>query len=121
MTTRLTRCETEVMDVVWRKGRVTVQDVCDALERSLSYSTVMTTLRTLHSKRKVVSRTKVSRAHVYEPLVSREEVCRGVAEDLKEHLLHGSLKSFVLNLIQGASSSDVAELRKAIETLEQSQ
>ena len=64
---RLTKCELEVMDVVWRRGRVTVQDVVDSLDRSLAYTTVMTTLKILEEKRGVVNRVKQGRAYVYEP------------------------------------------------------
>ena len=55
---RLTRYELELMDVLWRLGQGTVQDVCDNLNRELAYTTVMTTLRLLHSKKKVLKRVK---------------------------------------------------------------
>lgn len=115
---QLTRCETEVMDVVWRLERATVQDVCDALERPLAYTTVMTMLNILHKKRKVLTRKKDGRAFVYSPAVSRDQVCESVSADLKQHLLKGSLQSFVLNLIQDESADDIAALKKAIEELE---
>src|SRR3978361_2133798 len=73
---RLTRCELELMDVLWQKGEATVQEVCDQLTRPLAYTTVMTTLGLLHSKKKVLKRVKRGRAHVYQPLISRDEVSR---------------------------------------------
>jgi predicted transcriptional regulator len=117
---QLTRCELEVMDVLWERGRCTVQDVCDALERPLAYTTVMTTLNILQSKRRVLKRIKVSRAFVYEPIVKRDEVCKSVAADLKQHLVKGSVKSLVLNLIedQPMSPGEIAEIKAAIERLE---
>ena len=117
---RLTRCELEVMDVVWRKGRVTVQDVVDALERSLAYTTVMTTLKILEEKRRVVTRVKQGRAYVYEPIVTRQQVGESMAGELTRSLFSGSVKSLVLNLLEtGAmSQEDIDELRKAIESLE---
>ena len=39
----LTKCEAEVMDVVWEMQCVTVNDVVDHLDRDLAYTTVMTT------------------------------------------------------------------------------
>jgi len=117
---QLTRCELEVMDVLWERGRCTVQDVCDALERPLAYTTVMTTLNILQSKRRVLKRIKVSRAYVYEPIVKRDDVCKSVATDLKQHLVKGSVKSLVLNLIedQPMSAEEIAEIKAAIERLE---
>lgn len=117
---RLTKCELEVMDIVWRKGRVTVQDVVDALERSLAYTTVMTTLKILEEKRRVVKRIKQGRAYVYEPVVTREQVGRSMAGELTQRLFHGSVKSLVLGMIEAESmsQSDIEELKEAIASLE---
>lgn len=117
---QLTRCELEVMDVVWNRGRATVQEVCDGLERPLAYTTVMTTLKILESKRKVLRRVKVGRAFVYEPVVGRDAVCRSVVDDLKQRLVRGSVKSLVLNLIEDPSmtAGEIAEIKAAIERLE---
>ena len=116
----LTKCELELMNVVWSKGRVTVQDVVDALDRSLAYTTVMTTLKVLDAKRGVLKKTKVGRAFVYEATVTREEVSRALAENLTQHLYRGSVKSFVLSLMDGGamSKSDIHELKRAILDLE---
>lgn len=117
----LTRCELEVMDVVWERGKATVQDVCDGLERDLAYTTVMTTLKVLEEKRKVLRRTKQGRAYLYEPIVSREDVGRSVTADLKEKLFRGSAKSLVLSLMEDEelSPSDIDELKSAIASLEE--
>ena len=117
---RLTKCELEIMDVVWQLGRGTVQDVCDHLERPLAYTTVMTMLRILESKRGVVRRTKQGRAFVYEPVVSRDAVSCSLALELKERFFGGSAKSLVLNLLESESltKSDLQELRDAIRVLE---
>ncbi|WP_417379327.1 BlaI/MecI/CopY family transcriptional regulator [Gimesia sp.] len=116
----LTKCELEVMDVVWRKGRATVQDVVDSLERPLAYTTVMTTLKILDEQRDVVHRMKQGRAYVYEPAVSREEISNSMAADLTQRLFGGSVKSFVLSLVESdsMSQSDIEELKQAIESLE---
>ncbi|WP_417385987.1 BlaI/MecI/CopY family transcriptional regulator [Gimesia sp.] len=116
----LTKCELEVMDVVWQKGRATVQDVVDSLERPLAYTTVMTTLKILDEQRDVVRRRKEGRAYVYEPVVSREEISSSMAADLTQRLFGGSVKSFVLSLVESdsMSQSDIEELKQAIESLE---
>ncbi|WP_278467654.1 BlaI/MecI/CopY family transcriptional regulator [Gimesia maris] len=116
----LTKCELEVMDVVWRKGRATVQDVVDSLERPLAYTTVMTTLKILDEQRDVVRKKKQGRAYVYEPAVSREQISSSMAADLTQRLFGGSVKSFVLSLVESdsMSQSDIEELKQAIESLE---
>jgi predicted transcriptional regulator len=108
------------MTVVWQKGRATVQDVVESLERPLAYTTVMTTLNILAEKRGVVRRNKQGRAYVYEPTVSQQAVCRSMVGDLKKHLFGGSIKSLMLSLIEpdAISSADLEELKAAIRSLE---
>lgn len=117
----LTKCELEVMEVVWRKRRVTVQEVCDSLSRDLAYTTVMTTLKVLEEKRGVLQREKSGRAYVYEPVVAREDVRQHMAGDLTQRLFAGSVKSLVLSLLgtQQVSKSDIRQLKQVIESLDQ--
>jgi predicted transcriptional regulator len=113
----------EVMDIVWDSKQASVQDVVDRLERTLAYTTVMTTLKILEKKKAIVRKAKSGRAYVYEPLISREEVSRNMAAQLSQHLYKGSLKSFVLSLIdsKSMSPSEINELKRAIKTLEKSE
>ena len=47
---KLHRLELEVMKVVWRLGKATVNDVRDALKQPLAYTSVATTLNHLEKK-----------------------------------------------------------------------
>lgn len=120
-TPRLTRCELELMDVLWQKGEATVQEVCDELRRPLAYTTVMTTLSLLHSKKNVLKRVKRGRAHVYQPVVSRDEVSRAVLSDLRDVLFADQLPMLVLGLLEDGqfSQDDVQALKAAIHKVEQ--
>jgi BlaI family penicillinase repressor len=117
---RLTRCELELMDVLWQKGEATVQEVCDELTRPLAYTTVMTTLGLLHSKKKVLKRVKRGRAHVYQPLISRDEVSRAVLSDLRDVLFADQIPMLVLGLLEDGqfSQADVEALKAAIRKVE---
>lgn len=67
--------EAAVMDAVWNAGApVSVRDVLERLapQRTLAYTTVMTTLDRLHSKGWLI-REQVGRAYRYEADGSREE------------------------------------------------
>lgn len=118
---QLTKCELEVMEVVWDLGTATVQDVVDRLDRALAYTTVMTTLKILEEKNRVARLRKNGRAYVYEPTVTREDVCRSMTTDLTERLFGGSVASHVLSLIDGRSMtrSDIEHLKRAIRELEE--
>ena len=117
---RLTRYELELMDVLWELGEGSVQEVCDKLERPLAYTTVMTTLTLLSTKKRILDRQKCGRAFIYRPRVSREEVSRSMISDLRDVLFGKQLPSLVLNLLseEPVSESDLASLRAALEKLE---
>jgi BlaI family transcriptional regulator, penicillinase repressor len=118
---RLTRYELELMHVLWEKGEATVQEVCDRLGRPLAYTTVMTTLRLLHSKKKVLKRVKRGRAHVYQPIVSREDVSNSVIRDLQSVLFGDRLPTLMVGLLESGkfTPEDVESLKAAVEKLEQ--
>jgi len=109
------------MDVLWRRGEGTVQDVCDELPRPLAYTTVMTTLRLLHSKKKVLKRTKRGRAHVYRPAVSRDEVSRTVLAELQDVLFRDHLSGLVLGLLEDGkfTEDDIQALKMALKKVEE--
>ncbi len=117
---RLTRYELELMGVLWQLGEGTVQDVCDKLGRPLAYTTVMTTLRLLHSKKKVLKRVKRGRAHVYQPIVTRDDVSRSVIRDLQSVLFADRLPTLMLGLLENGqfSQEDVDSLKAALQRVE---
>ena len=118
--TSLTPCEAEAMNVVWSRGAVTVQDVVDAIERPLAYTTVMTTLKILEDKGFVARGEKRGRAFVYRPIVSSESASNSTVNELADRFFDGSVKSMVLSLIKTRqiTSSELDELRAAIDALE---
>lgn len=111
------------MDVLWTLGEGTVQDVCDRIERDLAYTTVMTTLNLLVTKKNVLSRIKRGRAFVYTPLVSRDEVSRSILSDLKAVLFGNQLPTMMLSLMDHSeiSPQDSEVLKEAIRKLEKNQ
>jgi predicted transcriptional regulator len=108
------------MNVVWSRGAVTVQDVVDAIERPLAYTTVMTTLKILEDKGFVARGEKRGRAFVYRPIVSSESASNRTVNELADRFFDGSVKSMVLSLIKTRqiTSSELDELRAAIDALE---
>ncbi len=111
------------MNILWTLGQGTVQDVSDNLGRELAYTTVMTTLNLLATRKKVLSRVKEGRAYLYKPLVSREEVSRSVLSDLKSILFGSKMPALVLNMLAESETSekDAVILRDALRKLEENQ
>lgn len=115
----LTKCEAEVMDVVWDKGSVTVNDVVESIDRDLAYTTVLTTMKILEDKKIVRRGPKIGRAFTYKPKVSREEVREGMIKSLADQLFGGSTRSLVLSLLQSdaVSAEDIEAVKKAADRL----
>jgi predicted transcriptional regulator len=80
--------ETEIMEVVWDLGEVTVRDVHSRLQadRAIAYTTVMTTLGRLSDKG-LVRRVEEQPAHRYLPLVSREQYARSTVKSVVDWLI----------------------------------
>lgn len=115
----LTKCEAEVMDVVWDKESVTVNDVVETIERDLAYTTVLTTMKILEDKKIVRRGKKIGRAFTYTAKVSREQVREGMLKSLADQLFGGSTRSLVLSLLQSdaVSAADIEAVRNAADKL----
>lgn len=115
----LTRCEAEVMEIVWDKESVTVNDVVDSIKRDLAYTTVLTTMKILEDKGIVRRGKKIGRAFTYTAEVSREQVREGMLKSLADQLFGGSARSLVLSLLQSdaVSADDIEAVKRAAERL----
>jgi predicted transcriptional regulator len=106
------------MQVIWEKGPGTVQQVLDALVDPpiLAYNTVLTTIRILERKG-YVEHSKDGRAHVYNPLVEREEASRSEIRHLVSRFFQDSHEDLVLNILEdrGIAPDELNRLRKMLE------
>lgn len=111
--------ESEIMDVVWDAGEVTVRDVHRALNenRPIAYTTVMTTLGRLTDKG-LLRRTEDQPAHRYSALVSREEYAsstvKNVVDWLVQHFPDPAVAYFV-DKVEKEDEEVIERLREAID------
>ncbi len=105
------------MQILWERGPATVAEVVDALppDLSLSYSTVLTTLRILEQKG-YVRHTKTGAAFVYHAVINREQAQRRAVTHVLNRFFNDSAPSLVLNLIQSdqLNPKDLERIRKMI-------
>lgn len=94
--------EREVMEQIWQRGEASVRDLHDAFGERVAYTTVMTTLDRLYRKR-LLDRSKESRAFIYTPRVSREEFERGVAKDMIDGLLGRDAEPVLACIVEAVS------------------
>jgi BlaI family transcriptional regulator, penicillinase repressor len=114
----LTEAELRIMDVLWRKGSGTVQQVLDWLPFTLAYNSVLTTIRTLEKKGHV-KHVKDGRAHVYEAIIGRQEATRSEIRYLLGRFFRNSHEALVLNILED-EAIDADQLKRLREMLERS-
>lgn len=117
----LTEAELRIMQVLWQKESGTVQQILDALPEkpALAYNTVLTTIRILERKG-YVGHDKDGRAHVYRPVVERDEASRSEIRHLVSRFFRNSHEDLVLNILEdrGIAPQELERLRKMLETVE---
>ena len=111
--------EAEIMNIVWQKGEISVQDVRTSLEpnRKLAYTTVMTVMSRLAEKG-LLKRTKVGRAYYYSASASQKKLASSMMQSLVSRLYSGAAGSAIAHLLESyedLSEEDLAHLEKLIE------
>ncbi|WP_430384229.1 BlaI/MecI/CopY family transcriptional regulator [Archangium violaceum] len=105
------------MQIVWRKGEVSVADVLEALppERKLAYTSVSTVLRILEQKGVLGSR-KVGRGHLYSALLPREAYEVQSVRHLVETVFAGTPSALVERLVEAVplSPEEVEQIRELL-------
>ena len=114
----LTEAELRIMQVLWRKGPSTVQQILDGLPgpQVLAYNTILTTIRILERKG-YAEHAKDGRAHVYTPLVAQEEATRSAVRQLVNRFFRNSHEDLVLNILEdrGMDPEELSRLRRMLE------
>jgi predicted transcriptional regulator len=107
------------MEVLWLRRSLTVHQILQALpgNPSLAYNSILTTVRILE-KKGYVKHVKDGRAHVYEPLVGREEATRSEVRNLVSRFFRNSHELLMLNLLED-KSLDAEELKRLRELLQE--
>jgi predicted transcriptional regulator len=103
----LSRRERQIMDILYRVGRATVNEVMAELPGEPNYSTVRTQLRVLESKGHVRHEEHGLR-YVYIPTAPRHSVRQSALKHLMETFFEGSAEKMLSTLLgaEGTKLSD---------------
>src|SRR5579862_5308647 len=117
----LTKGELRIMEALWERRSGTVADVAAALPPPpLAYTTVLTMLRILEQKG-AVSRETDGRAHVYHPLIERDEAARSAIGEIVQSFFANSKSALAVQLMaeQRPSSDELAAIKALVERYEE--
>ena len=114
----LTEAELRLMEVLWLRGPATVHQLLTLLPQkpALAYNSVLTTIRILE-KKGYVQHIKDGRAHVYMPLVGKNEATRFEIRNLVSRFFKNSHELLLLNILEDRSidSEELQRLRELIQ------
>ena len=116
--TGLSRREREMMDILHRLGKASVQDVCDAMETAPSYSSVRSTLGILVEKGFAKSEEDGKR-YLYTAAESSQEAAKSAVNKLVNTFfggrLEGVVRAFLSNEETKITDEELDQLAKLIE------
>jgi predicted transcriptional regulator len=114
----LSRRERQIMDILYRLGRATANEVMSGLSGEPNYSTVRTQLRVLESKGHVRHEEEGLR-YVYMPTVPRHAVRQSALRHMLETFFEGSAEKMLSTLLgsEGGKLSD-EELERLAQLIE---
>jgi BlaI family penicillinase repressor len=99
----LTRRERHIMDILFRLGRATAEEVMREMPGEPSYSTVRTQLRVLEDKGHV-RHEEQGRRYVYMPAVARSAARKSALRHVVDTFFEGSTEKVVAALLGGDAS-----------------
>jgi predicted transcriptional regulator len=119
-TTKFTKLELQIMQALWDRGAISIREIQEAFpERDQpSYTTVQTTVYRLEAKKAVRRVRKISNAHIFEAVVSRNAAQTRLIDELLG-LFGGRTQPVMAHLVESGklTMEDVKEAEKALRKL----
>jgi predicted transcriptional regulator len=117
---KLTKLELQIMEALWTLGPSCIRDIQQFFpaEGRPAYTTVQTTIYRMEGKKAVRRVRKISNAHIFEAVVSREAAQSRLIDDLLG-LFGGRTQPVMAHLIDSGrlTLDDLEEARQALRKL----
>lgn len=115
---QLSRRERQIMDILYRLGEATAQEVLDELPDPPSYSAVRALLATLENK-EMVKHSKQGRRYLYTPAINERKAKQTALKGLLNTFFQGKPQNLVAALLdpsdQKLTRKEIDEIRQLIE------
>ena len=112
-----TERELEILKILWQRGEASVHQVRDRLarEKTLAYTTILTTLQKLEKTGWLKHRPE-GKSYVYFPTRSRDEAGAGSVKGFLKRVFDGDAVAMFQHLIRESdlTEDDLGDLRKMI-------
>lgn len=117
---RLTRLELQILEILWTQGSASIREIQEAFpEPRPAYTTIQTTVYRLETKLALRRVRKISNAHIFEPIVARDDARRRLLDEVLS-FFGGRAQPMMAQLVEAGklTRDDLRALEKAIETHE---
>jgi len=117
---KLTKLELQIMEALWSRGASSIREIQEAfpeIDRP-AYTTVQTTVYRLEAKKVLCRVKKISNAHIFEAVISRNAAQNRLIDELLG-LFGGRTQPVMAHLIESGklTMDDVQEAGKALRRL----
>src|SRR6266540_1601732 len=98
---KLTKLELQIMEALWSQGALSIREIQEAFPEKgrPAYSTVQTTVYRLEDKKALRRVKKISNAHIFEAVVSRDAALGKLIDDLLS-LFGGRTQPVMAHLVE---------------------
>lgn len=116
-TPKFTKLELQIMQALWDRGPISIREIQEAFpgQDKPSYTTVQTTVYRLEGKNALRRVKKISNAHIFEAVVSRNATQSRLIDELLG-LFGGRTQPVMAHLVESGklTMEDVKEAEKAL-------
>jgi BlaI family penicillinase repressor len=117
---KLTKLELQIMEALWNGGALAIREIQETFPepRRPAYTTIQTTVYRLEDKKALRRVKKISNAHIFEAVISRESAQRKLIDELLA-LFGGRTQPVMAHLVESGrlTMNDIREAEKALRAL----
>jgi predicted transcriptional regulator len=117
---KLSKLELQIMEALWGKGALSIREIQEAFPepRRPAYTTIQTTVYRLEDKKALRRVKKISNAHIFEAVISRQAAQSKLIDELLA-LFGGRTQPVMAHLVESGklTMDDVREAEKALRRL----
>ena len=118
--TKLSKLELQILEALWTQGACSIREIHEAFPKRgrPAYTTVQTMVYRLEAKDVLRRTKKISNAHIFEAVITREAAQRRLIDDLLA-LFGGRAKPVMAHLVESGklTMDDIKEAEKALREL----
>jgi BlaI family penicillinase repressor len=115
-----TESELEILQILWEKGRATVREVHEILEKSkdVGYTSTLKLMQIMHEKG-LVDRDTSSKTHIYSAKINQEKTQQQLVNKMIDNVFNGSAARLVMQALgnNSASEAELEEIKKYLDNL----